>query len=193
MGDIDFLRNDLRDARRAICGKQRDQAAVVAAEAVMTFIHSKPGLRRIGIYLAMGEEMDTRPLIERLWDEDYELYAPVVVARNQALRWRTYRPESDLEKDVLGMFTPISEPGERDLSVAPEIGVAPLVGYDRRGHRLGMGGGFYDRSFSGKIRGQTPWLIGLAYSCQERPYVPHFSWDVPLDALASEKGLLFFT
>ncbi len=193
MGDINSLRKNLRAQRREIRGEKRHEAAMVAADAVMRFVLSKPGLRRIGVYLAMDEEIDTQPLIQRLLNEAYELFVPVVVDHGNALIWRPYYRESVLERDVLNMWVPSATPGVADLSGVPEIGVAPLVGYDREGHRLGMGGGFYDRSFSGKLRGQIPWLIGFAYSCQERPHIPHFSWDVPLDALASEKGLLFFT
>ncbi len=73
MGDINSLRKNLRAQRREIRGEKRHEAAMVAADAVMRFVLSKPGLRRIGVYLAMDEEIDTQPLIQRLLNEEYEL------------------------------------------------------------------------------------------------------------------------
>ena len=69
----------------------------------------------------------------------------------------------------------------------------PLVGFDRLGHRLGMGGGFYDRTFAAESwRFRRPCLIGVAHDCQEVEQLSAQPWDVPLDALVTPSGWLDF-
>lgn len=63
----------------------------------------------------------------------------------------------------------------------------PLVAFDTKGNRLGMGGGFYDRAL--KLRTQKPTRIGIAYSVQQALNIPHANWDVPLHAIATEKNI----
>jgi 5-formyltetrahydrofolate cyclo-ligase len=67
----------------------------------------------------------------------------------------------------------------------------PLVAFDVAGHRLGMGGGYYDRALAGTA-GRRPWRLGLAHVCQQLPCVPRRAWDMPLDAVLTAHGLRRF-
>jgi 5-formyltetrahydrofolate cyclo-ligase len=93
----------------------------------------------------------------------------------------------------------IPEPADTDASLAPDaldVVLVPLLGFDRRGHRLGFGGGYYDRSFAflrDVERPAKPLLVGIGYALQEVERVPHEDWDVPLDYVATERELIDFT
>ncbi|HEX6316745.1 MAG TPA: 5-formyltetrahydrofolate cyclo-ligase, partial [Gemmatimonadaceae bacterium] len=85
---------------------------------------------------------------------------------------------------------------EASLLEAEELSLAvlPLVGFDEHGHRLGMGGGWYDRSFAFRQeRGAPPWLVGAAFALQQMPEADAAPWDVRLDAVCTEAGSLSFT
>jgi 5-formyltetrahydrofolate cyclo-ligase len=74
------------------------------------------------------------------------------------------------------------------------LALVPLLGFDRRGHRLGMGGGYYDRSFAFRHESPAPpTLIGIGYAMQELPPIAEQHWDVPLDAVVTENELIEFT
>jgi 5-formyltetrahydrofolate cyclo-ligase len=76
-----------------------------------------------------------------------------------------------------------------------DVVLAPLVAFDRAGHRLGMGGGFYDRTFRFVVRRaewRRPWIIGLAYDFQRVDALPVERWDVPLHAVVTESGAQLF-
>ena len=88
-------------------------------------------------------------------------------------------PEPDLSADSL------LAPAEMALVVVP------LLGFTRSGQRLGMGGGFYDRTFAfRRERAAPPWLVGAAYSFQELEQLKTEAWDVPMDAVVTEKELI---
>ena len=75
-----------------------------------------------------------------------------------------------------------------------DLVLLPLVGFDRQGRRLGMGGGYYDRCFSftkHKNKVSKPLLIGLAHSCQESPELPNEEWDIALDLIISDRGVVY--
>lgn len=190
MGDLITVRRELRMRRKAIIGIERIQKSQAAALQALRFIKALEKAQYIGVFLSLPEEIDTSALIEALWQCGKTVYLPVVVSANQALIWREYHSKTVLQTDSFGILTP---------SVASEIApsaldvvVMPLVGFDLCGQRIGMGGGFYDRTFADKIPAQAPWLLGLAYECQAVKYIQRRDWDVPMDALATEAQLLHF-
>lgn len=70
-----------------------------------------------------------------------------------------------------------------------DIILLPLTGFDARGNRLGMGGGFYDRTLAFRQRAgqRRPLLVGIAHACQEVPLIPSASWDIPLDRIVTDR------
>lgn len=192
MGDLTTLRKILRERRKLVTGKVRAQASMVAADYVMQYLISRPVVRTVGIFLSLPEEIDTTILIQKLWQAQYEVCLPVVVKKDAPLQWEEYYPDIQLSPDAQGILAPVLEKNTYRRNIVPEFVIMPLVGYDKCGNRLGMGGGYYDRSFAGKIRGQAPWLVGFAYACQAVEELPIRPWDVPMDALANEHTLLRF-
>lgn len=192
MGDLADIRRYLRRKRLDCLNGQRLLLSRHAAEHALVVLERCGDIASVGVFLSLSEEIDTTPLIEALFARDFPLYLPVVTAPREPLVWRHYHPGGQLSKDVAGIRVPVKERWTQERRFPPELVVTPLVGYDRCGNRLGMGGGFYDRTFAGKTSGSTSFLLGFACSCQEWPNLPVRPWDVPLDALANENELLCF-
>jgi 5-formyltetrahydrofolate cyclo-ligase len=78
--------------------------------------------------------------------------------------------------------------------VGIDVVVLPVVGFDRRGNRLGMGAGYYDRALRRRQDAARAWrrplLVGVAFACQELPAIPASPWDVPLDLIVTERGII---
>ncbi len=177
------LRSELRARRRALT-HQAQAAAATAAAGRITCLPQWTHARRVAVYLAADGELDTGPLTDFARRQGKQLFLPVIQP-DKTLRFALWRSEDSLTTNSLG----IPEPGpEVRRSSARELDIIflPLVGFDRQGSRLGMGGGFYDRSLEG-ING--PLLIGLAHSCQEAEHIPQEDWDIPLDYIATDDAL----
>ncbi|SUO97929.1 5-formyltetrahydrofolate cyclo-ligase [Suttonella ornithocola] len=192
MGDLKQLRRILRQRRAEIQGAIRERYSILAADYAVSFIEKQFDISKIGVFLSLSEEIDTRPLIEKLWEKKYLLYLPVVVGKTAFLSWRQYDNQTVLETDYLGMKVPALEKGSIERSIVLDLVVMPLVGFTLKGERLGMGGGFYDRTFENKHKDCSPLLLGMAYACQQIESFACQAWDVPMDALAHEKALLQF-
>lgn len=181
------LRREIRARRRAIVGAQRE--ALSAAATVQAL--SCPALRRaerVAVFRSLPEEIDTEALLATLHNQGKRLYLPYVTGRGEALAWLPYQPGEALQPDRGRVLAPRWQPEALLPAAELEVVLTPLVAWNRRGYRLGMGGGYYDRSFP---PGRTAYLLGLAYGCQEAEFVPQ-SWDIGLDALATEQQLLTF-
>lgn len=110
---------------------------------------------------------------------------PVIIDKGQPLKFRTWTPECALIAGQFGALIP--EEGEWMI---PEILIVPLVAFDRKGGRLGYGGGFYDRTLE-QLRCKKPTLaIGFAYDAQEAPTLPIEPTDQPLDLIVTQTGVI---
>jgi len=140
------------------------------------------GARIVSGYRPIRTEIDPTPLMKRLSAQGLTLAVPVIVAPGQALEFRTWWPGCTMETGAFGAEIPVG--GE---IVEPDLVIAPLIGFDRRGWRLGYGGGFYDRTLAG-LRARRPTLaVGFAFSAQEEPEIPREPTDQPLDAVVTER------
>ena len=184
------LRKLIRKKRRALTPAQRHQAGRGLTRSLH---HSTQYLsaNRVALYLSNDGEIDPHWAIEDLWKRGKEVYLPVLhPLRKGYLTFIRYQPETPMRRNRFG----ISEPDFRRGTHVPArflsmIGL-PLVAFDERGNRLGMGGGFYDRTLAFSRRpGQKPALIGCAYAFQEIRMLPAESWDIPLQFIATEKGI----
>jgi 5-formyltetrahydrofolate cyclo-ligase len=186
------LRQQLRTLRRAIPEAQRQQFAIDLATSVglnEVFRRSQ----RIAAYLAADGEIDPHPLLEMAWRQNKQVFLPVLLPyRGNRLWFAPYHPDSKLKPNRFGILEP--RVGRRELTDPQtlDLVLTPLVGFDRQGNRLGMGGGYYDRSFAflhHRRHWQRPRLLGLAFECQHVEQLPHHPWDVPLYGIATEQGV----
>ena len=184
------LRKLIRKKRRALTPAQRHKAGRGLTRSLH---HSTQYLsaNRVALYLSNDGEIDPHWAIEDLWKRGKEVYLPVLhPLRRGYLTFIRYQPETPMRRNRFG----ISEPDFRRGTHVPArflsmVGL-PLVAFDERGNRLGMGGGFYDRTLAFSRRpGQKPALIGCAYAFQEIRMLPAESWDIPLQFIATEKGI----
>jgi 5-formyltetrahydrofolate cyclo-ligase len=190
MPDHRALRQSIRSRRRSIAPDEARHCAWQLAQ-VLRRDRLILNSQRIAAYLAADGEMDPYPLIESLWSLGKTVFLPVLVPFTRNRLWfARYEPDTRLAANRYGIPEPLRQklikPGALDLVLTP------LVAFDLAGHRIGMGGGFYDRSFA-FLRERHCWrkpvLLGIAYTFQQQPFITPDSWDVPLDAIATENGV----
>ena len=186
------LRLALRKQRRALSPQQQN----VAAQQLCKRFFKSPFLLRsehIALYLANDGEMNPSLLIKRLWKLNKSVYLPVLHPLEQRFLWFIrYTRKTKLKKNQLGILEPcMRAPHQRLPAHALDLVLLPLVGFDPHGGRLGMGGGFYDRTFAFTLHRphQTPMLVGLAHECQKVSQLPIESWDIPLKAILTDQAL----
>jgi 5-formyltetrahydrofolate cyclo-ligase len=187
------LRASLRARRRAITVAERERAARQIARHADRILKLRSG-QRIGIYAATAEELDTSCLIALALRRGCLVYLPCIDPRPRVRTMRFAQVTAaarSLRRNRFG----IAEPAGPRLASARLLDVVflPLVGFDRHGIRLGMGGGYYDRAF-GFRRLRTSWhaplLIGIGYAMQEVERIAPAAHDVPLDLVITERGVI---
>ncbi len=178
------IRSSVRQLRKNLSADFQHHAAQNIATRVMELPRVQ-NAHTVSLFLSFDGELNTRPLIERLWQAGKSVYLPVLhpFSRGNLLFLR-YSAESEM---VLNHFG-IEEPRLNVQQVLPvsrlDIIFTPLVAFDATGQRLGMGGGFYDRTLqdwkSAFAQQCGPYPIGLAHDCQRVDALPVQEWDVPL-------------
>jgi 5-formyltetrahydrofolate cyclo-ligase len=147
--------------------------------------------RRIAVYLPVNGEMDPRPLMDHLWSMGKTLFLPVLVNFSERRLWfSAYTPDDPLVYNRYGIPEPEHVHVGRISTVALDLVLLPLVAFDEMGHRLGMGGGYYDHCFAfinRRRHWRKPRLMGLAYEFQRLPLIESELWDVALDAIVTER------
>lgn len=181
------LRETLRERRRQL----PPAARIAAAEALSARLLSlpfAPGEGHVAGYWAMDGEIALHVWQMRL-PSDIRYCLPVLGDDN-LLRFAPWRPGEGLVANRFG----IPEPADAEALPAEAMNliVLPLVGFDTTGQRLGMGGGWYDRSlaFRRDHTARPPWLVGAGFSVQHIDALPAEPWDVPLDAVCTESDTL---
>jgi 5-formyltetrahydrofolate cyclo-ligase len=150
--------------------------------------------RRWGVYLPFGSEFDVLGLANQLLWMRKQVFVPILPHRPaKPLRFVRLQKEQRLMRNRHNISEPFSwrRIGARQLDFL----LLPLVAYDARGVRLGMGGGYYDATLAylkTRIHWRKPRLIGVAYTCQQAPELPAEDWDVRLDGVLTESGLTYF-
>ena len=136
-------------------------------------------------YWPMRDEVDVRPLLEALRRRGHPVLLPVTPRRGNPLTFRRWLPGAAMVAERFGTMAPAAdaEPG------VPDWLFLPLLAFDARGHRLGYGGGFYDRTLAA-LPGAV--AVGCAYASQQVDAVPTGPYDARLHAVATERGILRF-
>lgn len=175
-----------------------------ASEAVQRLVFTCPEFqkaRAIHCYLSFGEEIQTAPLFERCHQAGVLAYAPFLDQEAGVLGMAPWQPGDAVSTGAFGVPEPaIRTQGESGLPL-PDVVLVPGLAFDQLGNRLGYGKGYYDRFLarltgSGNDARQTtasgnkPVLIGLAYEFQVVDSIPRDPWDIPMDIIATECGII---
>jgi 5-formyltetrahydrofolate cyclo-ligase len=133
-------------------------------------------------------EIDTRPLLGKLAGEGWTTCLPIVMGEGLPLQFRRWLPGEPTISGVWG----IPRPPDTAPEVEPDVLIIPLLAFDRKGYRLGYGGGFYDRTLEKLHTRKTIIAIGVAYAAQEVDHVPTGEHDQPLDYVMTDKHVIKF-
>jgi 5-formyltetrahydrofolate cyclo-ligase len=184
------LRSELRARRNSLSPSEQTQAAQSLLRKLMSlplFLRSQ----HLALYWATDGEIDLTPTMIQLWKMGKSCYLPVIHPTQARKLWFVkYSPDTILKPNRFN----IPEPDHRSTPKIPakllDLVLMPLVGFDSKGARLGMGGGFYDSTFAFKHqKGQNkPWLIGVAHACQEVNELDTEAWDIPLNGVVTDKA-----
>ncbi|TVT33174.1 5-formyltetrahydrofolate cyclo-ligase [Marinobacter vinifirmus] len=183
------LRKHLRRKRRSLSFEQQQRAS----EQLALNLLKHPDLHRarhIGIYLANDGEIDPHLYIDLARRKGIHFYLPILHPIYPGkLVFSPYFDGIRLSANRFGIPEPPFPRSRRRPAWALDAVLFPLVGFDENGGRLGMGGGFYDRTFAfSRIRpGMAPKLIGLAHDFQKVRELPIEPWDVPLHGVVTDK------
>lgn len=192
MGEPDQIRRRIRRLRRELSPEeQRLHAAALARNVSRLALFRRA--ERIALYYPVQGEADPLPLLDRAVAMGKRVYLPVLPHYSLHRLW--FAPYEEGMAMIPNRFG-IPEPDvtKREL-IGPmrlDLVITPLVAFDERGHRMGMGGGFYDRTFAYLTkRGgwRKPRMLGFAHQFQRVERIERQPWDVPLDGVATELGV----
>ncbi|CCD91697.1 putative antifreeze protein, type I : 5-formyltetrahydrofolate cyclo-ligase [Bradyrhizobium sp. ORS 375] len=180
------LRTAALAARDALSEDDRAAAAQAIAARGLPFA-LKPGMVVSG-YAPIRNELDPMPLMRELAGQGARLALPVVLARGHSLSFRAYVPGDRLTLGALG----IPEPSPVAAELVPDVMLVPLAAFDRTGHRIGYGGGYYDYTFSHLRKSHHVIGVGLGFAVQETEAIPALAHDAALDYVLTEGETLDF-
>lgn len=186
------LRRQLRAARMALTPRQQAAAAARLATRVVTSALFRSS-RRIACYLPNDGEIDPIPLIERLWKLQRPCYLPVLSRLSRDRLWfAEVTPNTPLAPNRFNIPEPVVPARTWRRAQELDLILIPLVGFDLNGNRIGMGGGFYDRTLE-FLRYRRHWhkprLVGLAHECQRLPALAPEPWDIPLQGVITDAAI----
>ena len=189
------LRRRLRQTRRNLSPALQHQASQRLFRQLAQhplFIRSQ----HIAFYLANDGEIDPALLMAHARRLGKQCYLPVITGwPMDRMHFQKITGDQRWTKNRFGILEPIIKRGLQARPWRLDLVLMPLVGFDEQGNRLGMGGGFYGRTFAYRRCRQT-WkgasLLGLAHDCQKVEALPVASWDIPLDGIVSDREMLLF-
>ncbi len=188
------LRKTARVARRRISPEYQQYAAQRACDFLQSdsvFVRSQ----HLAFYVAFEGELNPEKMAQRAENLGKKSYLPLISDcirswERTRLLFQPYRPSDDkLTPNKYGIPEPLYSP---QLTIAPamlDLVIMPLVAFDSQFNRLGMGKGYYDRTFGGSLRWRRPRLLGVAYASQQLKKLDSNLLDVPLDGVLTEEGI----
>lgn len=183
------LRSRIRCHRRALTPLQQ----TIASRRLSAQVRRAPAFsraRRLAVYLASDGEISLKPLIELCWKLGKSVYLPVLhPVRHNRLWFTPYTRNTRLRPNRYKIPEPVlKRPGAAPWAL--DLVLMPLVAFDASGNRMGMGGGYYDRTFAFTLRKpglKGPKLVGMAHDFQRVESLPLADWDVPLRGVVTDQ------
>lgn len=191
--DTKALRKHIRQQRRILSDTEREHASFLLCERIAASRAFQQS-RHIAFYLSNDGEIDLGLLIKHAWQQGKKCYLPVLAEPNtQRLWFIPYTPETKLKNNRFDIPEPIHSSKTRlRKTLSLDLILMPLVAFDLDGNRVGMGGGFYDRTLA-FLRQRKYWhkpnLLGVAYDFQKQETLETNQWDIPMQAIATDKSL----
>lgn len=187
-------RRRLREARLAVNGSTRRRAETSVAKRLESAGLADAG-HRVAVYLAMPGELSLEYFIRRSHRRGVDLYAPKIISfRRRSMGFVPLAPDAVRQSNRLGIQEPAAGINQRIAPNRLDAVLVPMLGFDRTGHRLGMGAGFYDRALRMRRdparRWRRPRLIGIAFACQQVDSIAASPWDVAMDLIVTERETL---
>lgn len=186
------IRKQLRNQRKSLSADTQ----FLLSEKITSILTSQTFFlraKRVGIYLANDGEIDPSSILGICQKSAKQCFLPVVhPLKVNRLHFARYQQNTKLVANRFGILEPCIKGSEIVAPWSLDLILMPLVGFDRQGNRLGMGGGFYDRTLAFTATGQQPRprLVGLAYGFQELETISVQEWDIPIDHIITEKEII---
>lgn len=192
MDNLAQLRATVRKARRELPPRRRAHYS----QRLASHLSSWPGLlysKRIACYIAVDGEMDPAPLLHLAYEMGKSVYLPVLVPFCENRLWfAPWQPGCKMAPNRFGIPEPVTSRRSMISATALDLVLTPLVAFDAHCNRIGMGGGYYDRTFAflrHRIHWRKPRLLGIAYELQRIRQIRPQPWDVPLHGVATEETI----
>jgi len=185
------IRKIVRARRNALSNVEQLQMGIALKERLSANKKLQQATR-VAIYLSNDGELSTAQFIDWCWQQQKEVYLPVVHPFSPGnLLFLRYKKDTELVSNVYGILEPKLDVASVCPLAALDVICTPLVAFDKSGARLGMGGGYYDRSLA-KWQETKLYPIGLAHDCQLVEQVPTESWDIPLPEIVTPSENFLF-
>lgn len=187
------LRRDIRVKRNSLSQTQQTNAAAALLVQLLT-LDAFCSASSVALYLAVDGEIATSAVIKHCWEQGKTVYLPVLdPERHNRLLFVEYRKNTKMCLNKYAIAEP-AQPYMQTISATQlDLVLLPLVAFDDSGARMGMGGGYYDRSFAftREKPSKCPQLLGLAHAMQQVTKLEVESWDIPLDGILTDRN--FYT
>jgi 5-formyltetrahydrofolate cyclo-ligase len=186
--DTNALRKSIRQQRREL-DEHTQLCNSLALCRRITASRMYRNSRNLAVYLANDGEIDPSPLIEHAWQNRKNVFLPVLAPLSKRLYFAPYRNGSRMQLNRFNIPEPACAKHQWKLPWQLDLLLMPLVAFDSSANRIGMGGGFYDRSLAYLKHRQywrKPLLVGLAHDMQKLEQIEQQPWDVPVDYIMTE-------
>ncbi|WP_163937942.1 5-formyltetrahydrofolate cyclo-ligase [Paraferrimonas sp. SM1919] len=179
------LRQQLRQARRNLTKQQQCQSELAILEDIKQLVRTQ-NVTCAALYLATDGEVPTQQIIASLWQLGVTVCLPVLHPFSKGhLSFVKYTTTSTMIANQFAIEEPKRTVNELILASQLDLIITPLVGFGKQGQRLGMGGGYYDRSLANLSATKKPVVIGIGHDCQCTDAIQMQPWDIPLDGILS--------
>lgn len=190
---LSVLRQNIRKKRRNIsASEQMQHSKSIIQHLISSQLYQNS--QNIALYISTDGEVDLATLFKKLFYDNKKIFLPVILSPQKAImHFAAYHRKTLLEKNCFGIL----EPWYKEQHVIPieqlDLILAPLVGFDGAGNRIGMGEGYYDRALQHLKKGETKTqFFGVAHEIQKVRQLEPQKWDVPLNGIITEERLSYF-
>lgn len=173
------IRTQVRTFRRELSNQQRIQEQQVIYQKIAQH-PAVSAANNIAIFVSFDGELETKPIIEYLWQQQKSVFIPIIHPFNKKyLLFVRYQATTQLTRNKFGILQPKLNIADVIPHHKLDVIFTPLVAFDERNYRIGMGGGYYDRMLA-DYQKHNIYPIGLAFNCQKIPHITNQPWDVQL-------------